>query len=552
MVMTCKKLLYAGIAAAITAAIPGAALAAPTLVKNQTKAGGHELLSTGKSIKVDLPAPISDVIVGNPDIADVQVRSPRQIWIFGKKPGDTTVSATDASGRVVFQKTIRVAPNVDSIEEIFQLAMPDADIRITPMAGGYLLTGSVANPEDIDEAGKLAEYYVNAVALNGAIGGEVKVFNRLSTATPLQVNLQVRIAEVSRSLAKEIGSNFTTRDANGNGFVFGIGRGRVPATITNNANPLNLPVINACTAFALPQDCGLALPFNPQTQQFLTNINNVQYNFTNPAGSNVLNLAGKLFGLDVAAAFDLAERAGLSSTLANPNLTALSGETGEFLAGGSFPIPVSDSFGSISVQQQTYGINLRYTPNVLADGRIRLQLRTEVSDITSQGAVRIGGTEIPALLTRMADTTVELGSGQSFMIAGLLSNQASSSVDKYPGLGDVPVVGSLFKSNGWRRNQTELVIVVTPYLVNPVSESEIVLPTDGYNTPSDLERILLNKDATNISGQAERPKPTVAPEAPQGPSLGSISDNGPALAEKPQKAGKKTAAKADGPGFTFE
>ncbi|MFM2409842.1 MAG: hypothetical protein RL481_670 [Pseudomonadota bacterium] len=549
--MNIKTLFKSSVATAmLVAALPQPAVA-QAKPASASASQNRTILPTGQSIKVDLPANVSDVLVGDPSVADVQVRSPRQIWIFGKQTGDTSISATDASGRVIYSAKIRVAPRLDSIDEIFEMAMPGANIRVTPIAGGVLLTGTVQDPQDVVAAEDLAKFYLNNASM-GAAGGEVKVISRIRTGTPYQVNLQVRIAEVNRSLAKEISSNFTTRDTTGGGFVFGIGRGRTAASITNNANPLNLPVINACTTYGLPNDCGLQLPFNPQTGQFLNNIANTQYTFNNSAGSNILNLAGKMFGLDVAAAFDLAERAGLSSTLANPNLTALSGETGEFLAGGSFPIPVADSFGAISVQQQSYGVNLRYTPEVLSDGRIRLQLRTEVSDISTQGAVRINGTEIPALLTRMADTTVELGSGQSFMIAGLMSNQAASSVDKYPGLGDVPVVGSLFRSNGWRRNQTELVIVVTPYLVKPVSESEISLPTDGFNTPSDLERVLLNKDSTNVSGQPQRPSPMVAPDAPQGPTMGSITEDAPVLAEKPKKGATKTAAKADGPGFSFE
>lgn len=548
--MTIKSIFRASVATAIAIASCNQPAFAQAKVTSSVSTQKPLILPTGQSLKVDLPANVSDILVGDPRIADVQVRSPRQIWIFGKETGDTNISATDASGRVIYSTKIRVAPRLDSIDEVFQLAMPDAKIRVTPIAGGVLLTGTVSNPQDVEAAHELAKFYLNNSA-HSAAGGEIKVISHIRTGTPFQVNLQVRIAEVSRSLAKEISSNFTTRDANSSGTVFGIGRGR-QTSITNNANPLNLPIINACTNFALPVDCGLTLPFNPQTGQFLTNIGSTQYNFTNAPGSNILNIASKLFGLDVAAGFDLAERAGLSSTLANPNLTAMSGETGEFLAGGSFPIPVSDAFGGISVQQQSYGVNLRYTPLVLADGRIQLRLRTEVSDISSQGAVRINGTEIPALLTRMAETTVELGSGQSFMIAGLLSNQASSSVDKYPGIGDVPVVGALFRSNGWRRNQTELVIVVTPYLVQPVSESEIALPTDGYNTPNDLERILLNKDADSSGKNAERPGPTVGPEKTDGPSLGSMNADLPPLATNAKKAGTKTAAKADGPGFTFE
>jgi pilus assembly protein CpaC len=542
MVMNIKTLLKTGVVfAAICTA--GASYAAPG--KPDTYASGVSdkviVMSIGRGQQINLPSAVTDVVVANPAIADVDVRSSKQIYILAKGPGETTVFATDAAGRTVYSATIRVGSNIDSIDQMLKLTMPEADIQVTTMNGIVLLTGSVKQPDDVVEAEALVQQFV----------GEAKVVSRLKTATPMQVNLQVRIAEVSRSLAKEISSNFTTRDANGGGAVFGIGRGR-QATITSNANPLNLPIINACTSFALPIDCGLQLPFNPQTGQFLTNTASTQFNFASAAGTNILNVAGKLFGLDVAAAFDLAERSGLSSTLANPNLTAMSGETGEFLAGGSFPIPVSDSFGAISVTQQSYGINLRYTPEVMADGKIRLRLRTEVSDITSQGAVRIGGTEIPALLTRMAETTVELGSGQSFMIAGLLSNQASSSVDKYPGIGDVPVVGALFRSNGWKRNQTELVIMVTPYLVNPVSESDIKLPTDGYNTPNDLERILMNKEADSSGKNLERPGPTVGPEKTDGPSLGSINDDKPALASNSKKSGTKTAAKADGPGFTFE
>ena len=540
--MKIKTLLKTGavFAALCTATFSYAAPAKPA--PNAPVISGKVIvMSIGRGQQVNLPTAVTDVVVADPTVADVDVRSAKQLYILAKGPGETTVYATDAAGRTVYSATIRVGTNLDSIEQMLKLTMPEADIQVTTMNGIVVLTGSVNQPDDVIEAEDLVQQFV----------GATKVISRIKTATPMQVNLQVRIAEVSRSLAKEISSNFTTRDANSSGTVFGIGRGR-QATITNNANPLNLPIINACTAFNLPVECGLQLPFNPQTGQFLSNIDSTQFNFTNPGGSNILNIASKLFGLDVAAGFDLAERAGLSSTLANPNLTVLSGESGEFLAGGSFPIPVSDAFGSISVQQQSYGVNLRYTPEVMSDGRIRLRLRTEVSDISSQGAVRINGTEIPALLTRMAETTVELGSGQSFMIGGLLSNQASSSVDKYPGIGDVPVVGALFRSNGWRRNQTELVIVVTPYLVQPVSESEIALPTDGYNTPSDLERILLNKEADSSGEKAARPGPTVGTEKADGPSLGSMSNDTPALAEKSKKSGTKTAAKADGPGFTFE
>jgi pilus assembly protein CpaC len=551
--MTCKKLLFAGIAATLSIATASApAFAAPKLTPNPATANTVQIIATGKTAKVDLASPISDVIVGDPEVADVQVRSSRQIWIFGRKPGDTTVSATDASGRVVFQKTIRVSPNVDSIEEIFKLALPDANITITPMANGYLLTGTVANTDEIAVAKELAEFYVNRVSLNGQIGGEVKVINMIRTGTPYQVNLQVRIAEVSRSLAKEISSNLATRDQTG-GFLFGITRGRSGVGI-GDLDVSRFPLVDASANYGLPAG-SLSLPFDPATGQFITG--GTQFAFNNANGASAINMAGRLFGLDVGAAFDLAERAGLSTTLAQPNLTTLSGETAEFLAGGQFPIPSSAGLGATAVEFRDFGVSLQYTPVVLSDGRIRLRVRPEVSDISSQGALRINGFEVPAVTTRMAETTVELGSGQSMMIGGLLSNSQSSSVDKIPGIGDVPILGQLFKSNGWKKNETELVIVITPYLVKPVSEGEIKLPTDGFNSPNDLERILLNKQAST-NGVEERPMPTVAPDAPKGPDFGAVSE-APApvskkQADKKAKGTKTASAAGDGsaPGFSFE
>lgn len=545
--MTLSTLIKSGVAAiAIAATFGSAAMAAPAKPAkpaSSASSGKVVILSTGSGEQVNLPVGITDVVVSNPSVADVDVRSPRQLYIFGKNAGETKVYATDAAGRTVYTATVRVGQYLNSIEQMLDLAMPEADIKVTTMSGVVLLTGTVAQPEDIVEAENLVRSLVGDRQTDN---DPVKVISRLKTAVPYQVNLQVRIAEVSRSLAKEIASNFTSRDNDGNGLVFGIGRGRNVGTI-GDINTTGMPRLDASSLYGLPAG-SLFLPFNPATGQFVTG--GTQYTFSNPPGSNVVNLAGKLFGIDIAAAFDLAERAGLSSTLAQPNLTTISGESAEFLAGGQFPIPVADNFGSVSVQFRDFGVSLKYTPTVQADGRILLRVRPEVSDISSQGAVRIAGTEIPAITTRMAETTVELGSGQSFMIAGLLSNSANTSIDKYPGLGDVPVLGALFKSNGWRRNETELVIVVTPYLVKPVSESEIKLPTDGYNTPADLERILLNKTASNTSGNLERPMPTVAPENTTGPEFGTVSESAAPVGQK-QSQKPKAGGNSSAPGFSF-
>jgi pilus assembly protein CpaC len=488
-------------AAALAAALGTTALVAmPTAAHAQSaKEGKVIVLSLGRGQQVNLGSTITDVVISNPGVADVEVKSGRQIYIFGKGPGETNIVATDAAGRTVYSALVRVGTNIESLDQMLAVAMPDADIDVTTMNGVIMLTGTVQQPEQAAEAFDL---------ITAFSGGQGKVINRIKTATPLQINLQVRVAEVSRSLSKEITGNLRGADSGidsaGQPYFFGIGRGR--------------------------------------------DITNASGQVTFPETSNIVAGIGRLFGVDVEAALDMAERNGLTSTLANPNLTTVSGETAEFLAGGRFPIVTSSNNG-VSVQYETYGINLTYTPIVLSDGRISLRLRTEVSDISDQGAVRLNGLSVPATTTRMAETTVELGSGQSMMIAGLLNNQLSSSVDKTPGLGDVPVLGALFKSNGWRRNETELMIVVTPYLVKPVSDSQIRLPTDGIHSIDDAQRVIMGKVTDKTKG-TQRPLPTIAPPAATGPEMGSVSDAAPAI---PASAAKATAqASVAGPGFSFD
>ncbi len=494
--------LKSGFAAvAITAALCTSALVAlPTSAAAQSSKDGTLLtLSIGRGQQVNLGANITDVVVADPAIADVEVKSGRQIYILGKGPGETTVYATDAAGRTVYKATVRVGNNMDSLSQMLAVAMPESQIVVTTMNGVVLLTGTVDQPEEAAEAENLVKTFT---------GGTTQVVSRLKNATPLQINLQVRIAEVSRSLAKEITGNLQTfksgLDNNGRPYAFGVAQGR----------------------------------------DFISDTNQLIY----PQGSSTIAGLGRLFGIDIGAAFDMSEKAGLVSTLANPNLTTVSGETAEFLAGGQFPVITSSNNGT-SVEYKNYGVNLTYTPIVLADGRISLRVRSEVSDISSQGAVRIGGVEVPATTNRMAETTVELGSGQSMMIAGLLSNQMGSSVSKMPGAGDIPIIGALFKSNGWRRNETELMIVITPYLVKPVSENQLVLPTDGLHSPNDLERVLLGKMSSN-QGEKTRPMPTIAPTVSNGPALGSVSEGAPKLAAAPQLQASVSAP--SGPGFSFD
>ncbi len=526
-----------------TAALPAMLIALPaTPVSAQsiTRPNSELVLSIGRGQLVNMPSNVADIFLANDAVADVQVKSPRQVYVFGKSGGETTLYASNAAGDIIYSATIRVGSNIDSVDQMLALAMPDAKITVSTMNGVLLLTGTVASPDDVSEAQRL----VTAV-----VGDKTQVISRLRTATPLQVNLQVRFAEVSRSLVREIGTNLLSRDNSG-GFTFGVSRGRNFGSI-GPIDTSNLPSIDASTQFGLPAGT-LSLPFDPATGQFI--VGGTQYNFnSNANGNTALNLAGKLFGMDVASAFDLAERVGLVTTLSQPNLTALSGETAEFLAGGEYPIPVSQGLGQTSIEYKNYGVSLAYTPIVLANGRISLRVRPEVSELSTQGAVTLNGFQVPALTIRRAETTVELGSGQSFMIAGLLSNNSQNLIDKAPGVGDLPVLGNLFRSSNFRRGETELVIVVTPYLVKPVDANDIVLPTDGYETPNQAEQLLLNRESSGKTG-GDRPKPRAVEGAPvTDPNFGALEGGviAPPAQPRPER-GRKSAQQSANPGFSFE
>jgi pilus assembly protein CpaC len=385
---------------------------------------------------------MSDVFVANDGIADVQVRSSTQLYVFGKSAGETTVYATDKAGRTVYAANVRVGTNIGSVGEMLRLAMPEASIQATPMNNLVLLTGTVGSPDDVSEAQRLVQAYV---------GAGTQVVSRIRSATPLQVTLKVKIAEVSRSLVRQMGVNLLSSDAT-SGFKTGILQGS-----------------------------GIFLPEPGSDAKGAGSV-------IRSAIGSTFSASGKLFGLDLLATLDLAESDGLVSTLAEPNLTALSGETASFLAGGEYPIPVSQGNGGISIEYKSYGVGLAFTPVVLADGRISMRVRPEVSELSAEGSVRINGTTVPALTTRRAETTIELGSGQSMMIAGLLRNSNTNNVDKAPFLGDLPILGALFRSTKYKRAETELVVIVTPYLVRPVS-GQLALPTDGYRAPNAGEMI---------------------------------------------------------------
>ena len=500
--------LMAGIALAPISGIPANLANAQTVVSPTQSI----VLSIGRGELVTVPGSMADVFVANEAVADVQVKSRRQLYVFGKSGGETTVYASNAAGDIVWSANIRVGSNIDSIPQMLTLAMPEAQISTATMGTNtILLTGTVAAPEDAAEAERLVQAFV---------GDEMNVISRLKMATPLQVNLQVRFAEVSRSLVRAIGANLASFDGS-SGFKFGVTTGRSPF-------PQYAPGGGVFTGVT-------------EASEGTTVVTGIE-------GGTTLSGLGRFLGLDLAGALDLAERDGLLTTLSQPNLTALSGETAEFLAGGEFPIPISQGLGTTAIEYRKFGVSLAYTPVVLANGRISIRVRPEVSELSSQGAVTLNGFQVPALTIRRAETTVELGSGQSFMIAGLMSNSAQNTIDKAPGVGDVPILGNLFRSRQFRKGETELVIVVTPYLVNPVNDGDIRLPTDGFRAANEAQSLIGYQENDGISG-AQRPGPTAIDRDAPSPDVSQID---PQAILPGSSSPSRRSAEAAAPGFSLK
>ena len=515
------KALMLSMAALPLAATPTTVAHAQSIVKPTQDV----VISIGRGELISIPGAMTDVFIANDAIADVQIKSQRQLYLFGKSGGQTTIYASNASGDIIWAANVRVGNNIESLDQMLALAMPEAQIATATMGSGtVLLTGTVAEPEDAAEAERLVSAF---------LGEGTQVISRLKMATPLQVNLQVRFAEVNRNFARVIGANLLTVDQT-TGFKGGVG------STTRSAIPTFTP--------GSPAGVGVGVTSGPTGSSIVTTL-----------GGSAGTIAGfgKFLGLDIGAAIDLAENTGLVTTLSQPNLTALSGETAEFLAGGEYPYEQSAGLGTTAVQFKPYGISLAYAPIVLANGRISMRIRSELSELDFSASQTV-----PGLTTRRAETTVELGSGQAFMIAGLTSNRASNSIEKAPGLGDVPILGNLFRSSSFRRGETELVIIVTPYLVKPVNANDISLPTDGYMSPNELERTLGYK----MSGDQPydpRPKPTAVDRngdsnpgvsridpAAVLPTPGQQSERSAKKSNKKSKSDERTASAT--PGFSLK
>lgn len=397
----------------------------------------HVDIRKGKAIR--LPKSASGIFVADPEVADVQLRSPQFLYVLGKRAGETSLMVVDGADNIIYSATISVTHNLRRLNSAINRMMPDEEVVVTSLDRSVVLSGRVSSASQAEDVRRLTATF---------IGKDTDLINRLQISGPTQINLRVRIAEVSREISKEIGVNWET--------------------VVNNAAGATTFGMAAGRAFVLPGGNFLTIPDGPAT---------IGGGFTSG-------------NLDFNVLMDLLETEGLITTLAQPNLTALSGETANFLAGGEFPIPVPQDDGAITITFKQFGVGLAFTPSILEGGQINLRVIPEVSALSEAGAVSISGFSVPALTTRRAETTVELASGQSLVIAGLLQNSMIRGLRKVPGLSDIPVIGPLFNSDRFQREESELVIVVTPYLVKPVSDRQIALPTDGLVNPDDADRIL--------------------------------------------------------------
>lgn len=384
-------------------------------------------LSRGQVVR--LPRPASTVFIANPDIADVQVKSANLVYVFAKKGGETTLIAVDNDDQVMIEARVLVTGNQQRLQDSLRELLPDREITVSSIGEQLVLEGSVGSPADVENARRLAA---------AVTGDPAKVINRLKISSPLQVMLRVRVAEMSKETSKQLGFNWAVlRDAAG-------------------VTPFSL-------AFTM---------LNPNNQ----------------LSTNSLRFVGRSGPWDVNTLIDAMEDERLVKILAQPTLTAISGQTASFLVGGEFPIPVPQDRDTITIQYKQFGVALAFQPTVLDGNRINLHVRPEISELSDQGSVVLLGTRVPALTVRRAETTVEVSSGQTFALAGLLRNDVTHSINKWPGLADIPILGTLFRSDLFLRKETELIIIVTPYLVEPTN-TQLALPTDGFKPPHDVDRI---------------------------------------------------------------
>ncbi len=432
-----------------------------------------------KSRIVQLDGPVHKISVGNKEVADILVMRSNQVYVLGKGIGTTNILLWDKGNRLTQSLDVEVTPDLNSLKAKLHQLLPGESIRVNMSQGAIVLSGDVSNAISMDTAMKIAASYLQEPSEEGA--SEMgSVINLMGVGGSQQVMLKVTVAEMSRTVIKRMGIKFHSFNS-GSHTNFGAvnGGATFPDLVNSEGNRIGLFGSGAVTG--------------PAVDEFAPSNLGIE-----DTGLFASYLDGDfLFSL----ALDAAKENGLARVLAEPTLTALSGQEAEFLSGGEFPIPVPDEDG-ITIEFKEFGVGLKFIPVVLDSGRINLKLNVSVSELTSTAAITLNtgvtsaGFFVPALTKRSARSTVELGDGQTIGIAGLINENMRDAVNKFPGLGDVPVLGQLFRSSEFEKGESELVILVTPTLARPFNAEEIALPGDGFVEPGDLDFYLLGRSVS--------------------------------------------------------
>ncbi len=405
-------------------------------------------LGADKAMIVELPVDLQNVLVSNPEVIDAVVQTSRQVYILAKEAGEANAFFIGPDGQKVLFLEVTVSRDLAALRDTLARLLPGSRVQAEMMGENIVLTGSVLAPEDAGRAGELAQRFLKK---------KDSVVNMINTASKEQVLLKVQVAEMQRDAMRRIGVDIPKALLNAGNFTF--------AHVVHNAFPVTGVTAPAATAAA---DI-LGVP-------------------TVAAGA-ALQPTWTTGNQTVSAMIQALERTGVLRTLAEPNLTAISGETAKFLAGGEFPVPVAQQNNTITVDWKQFGVNVSFKPVVMTEGRISLTITAEVSELSSDGAITLGSISLPGLKVRRAETVLEVPSGGTVAMAGLLSDDTRQNVDGVPGLKSLPVLGALFRSNDYRRRETELVILVTPYIATHASKRDLAKPDDGYMPSSELKEL---------------------------------------------------------------
>ncbi len=406
-------------------------------------------LSLNKAVIVELPVDSQDVIVSHTGTVDASVNTARRVILFAKALGRSNVFFLGRNGRKLLVLDIAVQRDLTELAEMLKTLLPGSRLKVSSPGDGIVISGRVARAADAGRAEDIAKDFAKGVA----------VINMITVAEKEQVLLKVTVAEIQRDAIKRLGVNLPGAVGRAGSFTF--------TKVIQNAFPIT-SATNAAAVFAGP---GL-VPFLP-------------------GSGNAVQASGSWAGGSASALIESFERAGLSRTLAEPTLTAISGETAKFHAGGEFPVPVSSKDREVSISFKEFGVKVDFTPVVLAEGRISLKVKAEVSELSQQGAILIEGFSIPGLQVRKAETTVEMPSGSALAMAGMLSDQTRQGVEGVPELRNVPILGALFRSKDYLNSQSELVIIVTPYIARSNDPSELSRPDEGFAPSTDLKGLFL-------------------------------------------------------------